>query len=387
MSLEEFKILLIQVAKISEHYEKIAKISGEKFNIFRTLNLEFSEVQMHSIFLAEFLNPKGTHGQEDLYLRLFTDQFHISNFDTKSAFAEVEKYTGAINADSTKGGRIDILLTDKNGQHIIIENKIYAKDQKNQLLRYHNFDKQAPLFYLNLFGTEPTNCSTAGKFDKTQYKIISYQNDIKKWLEKCKKESVSLPIIRETIAQYLNLIKYLTNQAIGDNMKEEIKKLITDNPDYANAIELCSQALNSIIVEVKDEFKKKFSEHYPKLEKLKDNDISIKITCVEDGDGVCFGYQALEKNQNISGSDQVKTYVEILKKLNDGFYSSNNFIGWFNPKPFTGRLKIEHLDKKKIIKMYLDKKDLNIFIDNLIEQEKEISKQFLAEVSKHYANE
>ena len=143
------------------------------------MNLESSEVQTHSAFLAEFLNPHGSHGQGDIYLRLFVEQFQLSSFDTKSAIVEVEKYTGAINADSTKGGRIDILLTDGKGNHIIIENKIYAKDQENQLIRYHNFDKQAPLFYLNLYGTEPTDWSTKGELDKTQYKIISYHFDIK----------------------------------------------------------------------------------------------------------------------------------------------------------------------------------------------------------------
>ena len=380
MSLEKLKFLLMQVSKTSEHYEKIAKLSGEGFNVFRTLNLESSEVQMHSAFLAEFLNPKGTHGQEDLYLRLFVEQFHISNFDTKLAFADVEKYTGAINADSTKGGRIDVLLTDGNGQHIIIENKIYAKDQRNQLVRYHDFDKQAPLFYLNLFGTEPTDWSTDGKLDETQYKIISYHTDIKKWLEKCKKESVSLPIIRETIAQYINLIKYLTNQTAGDNMKEEIKKLIIDNSDYADSIDLCSQALNSIIVETKEQFKRIFDECYPPVKISLNINISIIITWGEDGDGVYFGYQAIENNTNISGSDKVKNIVEILKELDDSFHSSNNYIGWFNPKPFSRRQRFEHLNKKEIIKMYMDTAYLKNFIGDLIKQEEEIRQSFLAKV-------
>lgn len=48
--------------------------------------------------------------------------------------------------------------------------------------------------------------------------------DIKNWLEKCKKESASLPVIRETIVQYINLICYLTNQMVKDAMSEEIKE-------------------------------------------------------------------------------------------------------------------------------------------------------------------
>lgn len=383
MNIDKLKALLIQVSQISEHYDKIANLSGENFNVFRTLNLESSEVQMHSAFLAEFLNPQGTHGQRDLYLRLFLEQFKeweklkISNFDTKTAFADVEKYTGVVDADYTKGGRIDILLTDQNGNHIIIENKIYARDQKNQLVRYYNFDNKAPLFYLNLYGTEPTDWSTGGKLDENQYAVISYDTDIVQWLEKCRKESVSLPIIRETIAQYTNLIRHLTNQTARDNMKEEIKKLIMNNPEYVDSIDLCSQVLNSIIWETKSQFKKLLNELFSTAKIPLSNGITINIHWGEDGDGMYFGYKAMEDEDNISGSDKVKNYVGILKEVNNGFHSSGNWIGWFNPDPFKRGQKFEHLDKKMIIKMYSESKYLESFVGELVKQEDMIRQIFL----------
>ncbi len=36
----------------------------------------------------------------------------------------------------------------------MIENKIYAGEQKNQLLRYHNAYREGKLLYLTLFGDE-----------------------------------------------------------------------------------------------------------------------------------------------------------------------------------------------------------------------------------------
>ena len=383
MNVDTLKALLIQIPQISKHYDKIATLTGENFNVFRTLKLESSEVQMHSAFLAEFLNPQGTHGQSDLYLRLFLEQFKeweklkASNFDTKSASAKVEEYIGSIDADYTKGGRIDILLTDQNDNHIIIENKIYAKDQKNQLVRYHEFDDKAPIFYLNLDETEPTDWSTGGQLDKNQYLVISYRTDIVQWLEKCRKESVSLPIIRETIAQYTNLLRYLTNQTTGDKMKKEIEKLIMSNPEYVDSIDLCCQVLNEIIDKTNSQFKKLLNEKFPGVKISLSNGVTIKINWVEDIDGVCFGYKAMEDENNISGSDKVKSYVKILKEIEPGFYSNSNWIGWFNPDPFVRRQKFKDLNKNLIIEMFDESKELEKFVDDLIAQEGKIRQDFL----------
>jgi hypothetical protein len=374
MKREGLKLFLKQISKISDHHKKIEKLSGENFNVFKTLKLESSEVRMHSAFLAEFLNPHGTHGKGDLYLSLFTEYFEIFNFDTKSAEVEIEKYTGQIDEDYTQGGRIDILLTDKNNRRIIIENKIYAEDQKNQLVRYHNFDPKASLFYLTLFGSEPTDWSTGGKLDKTKYRILSYKTEVKKWMERCRKESATLPIIRETISQYINLIKYLTNQTTGDLMEEEIKQFIIENSEYVDSIDKCYQTLDSIIMETKEQFKKILNELHSEIDIQMKNGISIHAFCREDYDGVHFGYQAMKGGENISDSDEVESYRTLLKNFNNNIYSAKNWLGWYNPSPFERRQKFEHYDKTEIIKMYVDKEYLTTFITELIRQDQNIRK-------------
>ena len=97
------------------------------------------------------------------------------------------------------------MIKDDNGKIIMIENKIYASEQPNQLLRYYNAFPNGKLFYLTLFGEESKQ-----NFPKEKYNIISYENDIIIWLEECKKESVNIPILRESITQYINLIKKLS---------------------------------------------------------------------------------------------------------------------------------------------------------------------------------
>ena len=154
----------------------------------------------------------------------------LKNFDIESSAASVEHYIGPINADKTEGGRIDILISDKNKKRIVIENKIYAGDQEKQLLRYYNFDKNAPLLFLTLYGTDPEDFS---KEEKNQFRNnllkISYYDIICRWLEMCRKEAAQMPLLREGISHYLNLVKYLTNQSTSVTMNREISNVISQS--------------------------------------------------------------------------------------------------------------------------------------------------------------
>ncbi len=246
---EQIKNLLQRVSVINENYKKIAEITGENFNIFKVLNLQTDEVRLHSAFIAELLNPKGSHGQKDVFLKLFIEELGLdegraSKFETVSALAKKEKNVGEINLEKTEGGRIDIVISSGK-RNIFIENKIYARDQPNQLLRYYNADKKADLLYLTLDGKEASDESTGGKLkaenestekETKYYKVISYQEDIVTWLEKCIKETVNFPLLRETISQYINTIKQLTGQSINKQMENEIIELLTKSENTEAAI-------------------------------------------------------------------------------------------------------------------------------------------------------
>jgi hypothetical protein len=68
--------LLSQVGAISKKYEELAKVTGENFNVFRVLKIHSDEVRMHSALLGELLNPQGSHGQNDVFLKLFIEQYN-----------------------------------------------------------------------------------------------------------------------------------------------------------------------------------------------------------------------------------------------------------------------------------------------------------------------
>jgi hypothetical protein len=149
----------------------------------------------------------------------------------------------------------------------MIENKIYAGEQPNQLLRYQNAYPQGKLLYLTLWG----NISEQKSSEKIKYSCISYQNDIINWLEECKKLAVDNPTLRETIKQYYNLIKKLTHQNIYKEMDKELAKLFTDNEENFNSFSSIIHLTNSIknqtiqdkVVPALNNIKTEYEREYP----------------------------------------------------------------------------------------------------------------------------
>lgn len=233
--------LLGEISTIVNAYKLVRKANGEDFNIYKILGMSSNEEKTHSRFLAELLDVNGSHGQEDIFVQLFINQLDTPldfAFDTKSSKAKVELYISPIIGET--GGKIDIILIDKNKNKIIIENKINAPDQKNQLLRYYNYGKEEKgefrLFYLNLGGTNTNEFSAGNLKEGEDYFTLSYKSDIKSWLEKCKKEAANHPILRESIAQYIHLINYLTNQSSDKKMSESITKIVLRNEESLKTV-------------------------------------------------------------------------------------------------------------------------------------------------------
>lgn len=218
--------LLNQINPIVKVYEKHAQLSGEKFNIFSIIGMESDEVKTHSAFIAELLNPKGNHSLEEKPLRLFVKIVFGEEFDIDyvSSFCHKEQHIGLINENKTEGGRIDLVVRDKKKTVFVIENKIYASEQANQLMRYKNAYPQAKILYLTLEGEE-----SKLHYNQNDYKIISYKEDILSWIEVCAKEAFDKPMVREILNQYAYLIRKLTNQTTNTEMKEEIQKIINEN--------------------------------------------------------------------------------------------------------------------------------------------------------------
>lgn len=357
------KQLLEKINVITRHHKELIRLSGENFNLFKILGLVSDEVKVHSAFIAELLNPKGSHGQDDIFLKLFLNHFCIKEFDTASAKIEVEKSIG-MKTDTT-GGRLDIYVSDQKGHDFIIENKIYAGDQQNQLIRYANFSNQK-IFYLTLDGHEPNILSCGNLSSEEDFFCISYQEDILKWLELCRKEASTLPLLREGISHYINLIKYLTNQSNSKVMNEEILNVLIESPDtlrdaheIVNVYKKAKQKIQwtfwkslreslenkgLIICEnnwtVTAEFvwkyynEKRNNQYYGLcVEIFKTNDIAIYWGCqIEHNIYTGFIVEKNEK-QGIARKEEFDSYCEVIKLCDENYVRSEYWLGWQYTNP------------------------------------------------------
>lgn len=266
---------------------------GECYNVFNVLGVDNMELS-HSAFLAALLNPDGSHGMQDAFLKAFIDT--IAHGGTKpeldTAHAKVYTEYNIGNITETTGGRIDILITDRSdtgsgkagGHAIIIENKIWAADQSNQLVRYHNFAHEmyakSALLYLTRNGDEPSDQSRGDlNAQDGGYQCISYRSDIIDWLRQCARLSFDKPRVRETILQYINLLQQLTNQNTMEQNKEQLIQLLTnkENFEQATAVEQSMPDVRKHIFQ--DIFRKQVEEQLKKEDTPK---VTI-ADCTSDG--------------------------------------------------------------------------------------------------------
>ena len=240
---------------------------GENYNIFNDLGFMSDEVHLHSMFLANLLNPKGSHGQRGKFLEVFLKMLQKSfpaisadslELDTAIASVEVEKFIG--RQTDSEGGRIDIYLTD--GKHsIIIENKIYAGDQYHQMLRYWNYglsqkgndtEKSFVLIYLTLDGCSPSKESLGEDLKENDIVCLSYKSDIRGWLDRCVELASRTPLVRETINQYISTIDILTNNVMEDN--KELFDILSKEENLDAVFDIIDSKENLINHIINDEF-------------------------------------------------------------------------------------------------------------------------------------
>ena len=228
--MDNIENLLNQVTIISRKNAEILDATGGRFNMFQMCGVNHYE-NTHSAIIAEFLNPNGTHGLKSKLLECFIDtlgnDFIMKDFNYENASVRTEH--------STEEGRIDILIEDSSqNKAIIIENKIYAKDGKEQLKRYDRYAKKYKngyqILYLTLLGVDASLQSGEG----VPYLPISHKDNIINWLEKCVAIAARFPMVRETLIQYINHLKQLTNQDMDSKNEEEITSILS-NIEYLKA--------------------------------------------------------------------------------------------------------------------------------------------------------
>ncbi|MDJ1497662.1 PD-(D/E)XK nuclease family protein [Cytophagaceae bacterium DM2B3-1] len=184
--MEKIEAMLWQAKQILQKAQPVEQTFES--NLFQILGLEKNEVK-HSRLIGYLLNPLAGHGHKDVFAKLFLSGLGMDYINTTQLRVELEKCIPVSNR------RIDIYLTD--GVHrIIIENKIEAADQPDQLWDYFTFgtselepDGKLTLVYLTPRGSDPS-LGSVGNWEQASrlqahLKTVCYRQFICHWIEQC----------------------------------------------------------------------------------------------------------------------------------------------------------------------------------------------------------
>lgn len=248
------------------------KKAGDDFNIFSILERDRAEVR-HSRLLAELLNPKGSHGHGLVFLKKFTrlinDIRNLNTVNTKTVLIDDDEMAGfhdnavveteQFHLVNGVKGYIDIVIETKDIA-IVIENKIDARDQSEQLWRYVESKKESAnktiAVYLTPDGRSPSNDSI-GNLGLENIVLLSYQEHIGVWLDECigiaENDNVKIVLV-----QYQTLIEKITNK---NNKREnvELSKLLLEDGNMATVIKL-TNALSWAKATIEMEFFRELKE-------------------------------------------------------------------------------------------------------------------------------
>lgn len=285
-NMEKIQKLINKVEAIRQKAEKNHRKSydhGDEFDVFSVVGLWDEEVNLHSSIIAELLDPYGSHGAGDYYLKQFfhileRDDFPLDSKRVKpnSVRRIKERYIGP--KTETTGGRIDIIIED--GKYaLIIENKPGYEDQDGQLLRYHNYAKDKYvdniLVYLTKDGRKAEEKTTGG--ERLNYKCLSF-DDILLWLDNCSCRNSPNPNMKVIINQYKLHLKKVLGNTMDDNNSRKLLALLTQKNNVFAVKEILGMRdlwLDSVIKEYLIK---------PLVEYAKDKKMKHKI----DGSDLCI---------------------------------------------------------------------------------------------------
>ena len=164
--------------KIFHQFKKQAdRYLSSDFNIFDTIAPDENRL---SDIIGNILNINGSHGQNRLFLTEFIDFLKRKNLQIPT-----DNYDYKVLREVSANGRIDILL-ESDSFALIIENKPFALDQKDQINRYYEAMKvkhkqHLAVLYLNQNRGLPKNFSDPVKqkeledlFKVNKLVVVSY---------------------------------------------------------------------------------------------------------------------------------------------------------------------------------------------------------------------
>jgi len=183
-----------------------------------------------------------------------------------------------------KDENIDLYITD-GCKHIIIENKIHARDQEKQIERYIDLIRDldtAPenitVVYLSLDRKHPSKFSLGSlkvneKYiedaegnEVSHFHSIHYKTEVMEWLKRCRYEVQNISNLNYAIEQYMDVVRIIN---------EEYKEKAMSLADYIKAHKK-HEELYSWAILVRKGYLKDHREHHPMAESVSNAILQVR---------------------------------------------------------------------------------------------------------------
>jgi hypothetical protein len=194
-----------------ERAEQLDRTEASGFNVFDLIRPDENRL---SDVLALLLDPRGAHGQGDLFLRLLIEKLDtgLSAKQTKHAWVQREAPTRRI---ANNRRRMDVLV-DANDL-VAIENKVNAPEQPEQVKDYLEHLRRciqgraarSTLIYLTPSGRPPDSISreiVKQEDAGNKLRCWSYGKHLREWLEACRSQCEA-PRFRDFLTDFIRYIE------------------------------------------------------------------------------------------------------------------------------------------------------------------------------------
>ena len=201
-----FDEMLLGARQLAQDALRTERSSAPRSNLLLLLGMQLEE-WVHTEILRDLLDPAGTHGQGTLFLEAFLANL-LRRPDLLAAVKANPEKVWIDSEIATHLGRPDLLIRVAPHFVAIVENKVRAKEGKDQLVRYRRFlDQQSESKKLLIYLTPDGRESETGV---KRYVRLSYARDVRSWLRDAGNRAKA-PAVRIFLGEYLTAIGSFSN--------------------------------------------------------------------------------------------------------------------------------------------------------------------------------
>lgn len=327
------------------------------YNLFTLSSYNNQLENFHSDVIASLLQPKGLHGEDNLFLIEFLTYLN-KYYNLKIELNDFQK--PIVKRES---GRLDILIFDEESKKaIIFENKINdAPDMDEQLIRYYKWCKEHHLdtiaiLYISLQGLKKAP-PVKPEMEKSIRNIAAFSNNdsdlLNGWIspsiEKCKNiETKSLLI------QYSKLLIYLAFDSMERITMDEFYK-VANEAGFLDKIKDLSELTSKIPSYRADKFQRAIDNYRPFKKSIRYNQNYIlfvdywegqnnfKLDIIFESDGSARIALWNPQQRNKEGNDSLVQKVNQITYLDkmEANEDNSSFTKRFELKEYSTMEKID----------------------------------------------